>query len=70
LSRETASRQLIEGIRIIATSIAAAVSAEPHPSFRWRTAARIDGGEGSLIQINGFGLDYDVNVAGQTRIRE
>jgi hypothetical protein len=35
-----------------------------------RPAARIDGGEGSLIQINGFGLDYDVNVAGQTRIRE
>jgi hypothetical protein len=27
LSKETASRQLIEGIRIIATSIAAAVSA-------------------------------------------
>jgi hypothetical protein len=35
-----------------------------------RPVAGIDGGEGSLIQINGFGLDYGVNVAGQTRIRE
>jgi hypothetical protein len=54
LSKKTASRQRIEGIRIIATSIAAAVSAarmaEPALSLEdggcqvQQPAARIDGG--------------------------